>query len=193
VQQQSVIGEEQSPVLSDITKAALSIEATHGRENPQDKTGVTDTPNPANIIGKAGNKAQETSAETTTEAGKATTSLPPQKELPSTNGSYAAYKLNPAHPDKPADINNTAGRPKTTQKTEGAGKNNATPDKGEPWLIQPRTAKLPKMLPDLKPDLIGTEKKILIFPCGRRADLTTKTLLSFRKRISLKQIPNRQT
>ncbi len=135
VQQQSGAGEKQSPVLSDITKAALGIEATHGRENLQDKTGVANTPNPANIIGKAGNKAQETSAETTTEAGKATTSLPPQKELPTTNGSYAAYKLNPAHPDKPADINNTAGRPKTTQKTEGTGKNNATPDKGA--LVNP--------------------------------------------------------
>ncbi|VAX33835.1 hypothetical protein MNBD_NITROSPIRAE03-1824 [hydrothermal vent metagenome] len=135
VQQQGGIGEKQSPVLADIAKAALGIEATDGRTNPQDKTGVTNTPNPANIIGKPGNKAQETSAETTTEAGKATTSLTPQKELPTTNGPYGTYKLKPVHPDKPADINNTAGQPKTTQKTEGAGKNNATPDKGA--LVKP--------------------------------------------------------
>ncbi len=123
-------GEKQSPLLSDIIKATLSIDTTLSQKNSQDKTGLTDTQTPANIIGKAGKKAQVTSAETTTEAGKATTSLSPKKGLPTTNGSYATYKLNPEHLDKPADINNTTGQPGRPQKTEGAGKNNTTPDKG---------------------------------------------------------------
>lgn len=129
--QQTGTGEKQSPVLSDIIKAALGADATQGRENTQDKPGVTDTQNPANIIGKAGNKAQETSAETTTENGKATTSLPTQKELPGTNGTNAIYKLKPASPEETAVINNnTTGQQRTPSKTEGPGKNNATPGKG---------------------------------------------------------------
>ncbi|NOY38725.1 MAG: hypothetical protein GXO95_00355 [Nitrospirae bacterium] len=128
-QQQTGIGEKQSPVLSDIIKAALGT--NQSQENSQDKTGVTDTPNQANIIGKAGNKAQETSAGTTTGNGKATTtaSLQTQKEIPNTNGSNAIYKLKPANPEESAVINNTTGQQRTPPKTEGPGKNNATPGK----------------------------------------------------------------
>ncbi|MEC4685923.1 MAG: flagellar hook-length control protein FliK [Nitrospirota bacterium] len=160
-QQQTGIREKQSPVLSDIIKAALGADATQGRENSQDKTGVTDTPNPANIIGKAGNKAQETSAETTTEDGKATTttSLPTQKELPGTNASNAIYKLKPANPEEPALINNTTGRQRTPPKTEVEvpGKNNATP--GKAASVNPMlNGKTPEDASGLEPGLHQNRK-----------------------------------
>ncbi len=132
---QAGIGEKQSPALSDIIKAALGIDATQGLKNSQDKTGVTDTQNPANIIGKAENKTKEPPAgtiKTTTEDGKASTSLPTQKEPSNTNGSYATYKLKPANPEETAIINNTIGQQKAPPKREGLGKNSATPGKGAP-------------------------------------------------------------
>ncbi|VAX32914.1 hypothetical protein MNBD_NITROSPIRAE02-1654 [hydrothermal vent metagenome] len=126
--QQTGTGEKQSPALPDIIKATLSIDPTISRTNSQDKTGGTD-PNPANIIGKAGNKAQETSAETTSGDGKATTSLPTQKEPVNTNGPNATYNK-PANPVEPSVVNNTTSQQKTPPNIEVSGKNNATQGKG---------------------------------------------------------------
>ncbi len=134
VQQQAGPGEKQPPglsdVISDVLKAALGIDATQGRKDPKDKSGAVDTLNPANIIGKAGNKTKASSAETTTEDGKTATSLQTQKEIPNTAGPYAAGRLKPATPEETAAINNTSDRQKTPPKTEGSGKNSETQGKG---------------------------------------------------------------